>query len=395
MGDGKSVVIIGAGLAGLCCARTLQRAGFTARIYEAGDDVGGRVRTDRVDGYQLDRGFQTVFTAYPAIQQEYWPEALKLAPFDPGAIILYDGKRYDLGDPLRKPLELFRTAFSPLFPLRDKLRLLRLRRTLRKKNIPEIFKMHDKQMGAYLRECKFTHRFLDRFLLPLYSGIFLERSLTTSVRMFAFTFKMLSEGQIALPAAGMGALAQQIAADLEPDTLFLNSPVEALPRHGKQVTGIRLANGETIPADQVVVATPADVAAELTGLKLPQEFHSVSCVYFALPEPLYRQKKVLLFADPNPYAGDEPYVNHAALLTNIAPSYAPPGKHLLSVSVLGNPRISDAELAEQCKAEIAPYFPRAQPQTWRLMRVYRIPLAQFAQPVSIFDRIPETETEIP
>ena len=106
-------------------------------------------------------------------------------------------------------------------------------------------------------------------------------------------------------------------------------------------------------------------------------------------------KKILLFPDPNPYAGDEPYVNNAALLTNIAPSYAPSGRHLLSVTVPGDPPISDEELAEQCKAEIAPHFPNAKPISWRLLRIYRIRLAQFAQPVGIFDRIPDTETEIP
>ena len=395
MSDGKSIVIVGAGLAGLCCARTLQRAGFDARIYEASDDVGGRVRTDIMEGYKLDRGFQVLFTAYPAIKQEIKQEALKLAPFDPGAVIFYAGQRFELGDPLRKPLELFQAAFSPLLITRDKLRVLRLRRELRKMSVSDIFKMHDKDMESYLRAFGFKHRFLDRFIRPFYAGIFLDRSLRTSVRMFAFTFKMLSEGQIALPAAGMGEMAQQIARDLKPDTLFLNTPVQALLREGKRVTGIRLQNGETVLADQVVVATSADVAADLTGLDLPQEHRSVACLYFSLPERLYRQKKIMLFPDPNPYAGDDPYVNNAALLTNIAPSYAPAGKHLLSVTVLGNPLISDEELAEQCKAEIAPHFRKVRPETWRLLRVYRIRWAQFAQPVGIFDRIPDTETETP
>jgi phytoene dehydrogenase-like protein len=395
MGGEKHTVIVGAGLSGLCCARTLQRAGHTAHVYEATGGVGGRVRTDTVDGFRLDRGFQALFTAFPAIRQEFDMQALQLHAFDPGAIIYRNGNRYVLSDLFRKPSQALPTLFSNLLGTRDKLRLAMLRRSARRISIEETFRLPDLNMEEYLLRLGFSYEFLNRCIRPFYGGIFLEHGMSTSARMFAFVFKMLVEGQIALPERGMGALGRQLARSLAPDTLHLNSPVQALVRKGERVTGIRLEEGEVVEADTVVIATRADVAATLTGLKLPTEHRNVTCLYFAVPERLYREKMLMLFAEPNIYADRSGLVNSATLLTNIAPSYAPKGQHLLSATVLGDPPLSDEELTVRVKAEIAPYFPRSRAESWRLLRVYRIHWAQFLQPVGIFDRLPSAETGVP
>src|ERR1700712_2201965 len=125
MGEGKKVVVVGGGLSGLCCARTLQRAGVDAHIYEAGDGVGGRVRTDIVSNCRLDRGFQVLFTAYPAVQQELDLEELNLQYFDAGAVVYWRGESYNLGDPIKQPSQLLESAVSPLITIKDKLRVLR------------------------------------------------------------------------------------------------------------------------------------------------------------------------------------------------------------------------------------------------------------------------------
>ena len=396
MSDPKSVVVVGAGLSGLCCARHLQRAGHTVRVYEASDGVGGRVRSDRVDGFTLDRGFQVLFTAYPAVRRELNLEALKLQAFQPGAIVYRDGKRFELSDPYRQPLKALGTALSPLCSQRDKLRILKLRRIVRRKSVEDCFWIPDKRIESYLARQKFTARCINGFFRPFYAGIFLENDLSTSARMFEFVFKMMAEGKTALPANGMGAVAQQLASGLKPETVLLNTPVRTLLRADNQVTGVALEDGSEVAADAVVVATEADVAARLTGLKLPVEHRSVTCLYFSLPVKAYPEKKILLFAEPNPYAeAEQQLVNNAALLTNVAPSYAPAGKHLLSVTVLGDPPLSDETLAERVKAEIASYFPAVKPAGWRLLRIYRIRWAQFAQPVGIFERLPEADSPIP
>ena len=384
-----NVIVVGAGLSGLCCARILQKAGHSAAIYEAGDGAGGRVRTDNISGFQLDRGFQVLLTAYPAIRQEIDLPALKLQCFAPGALIDWNEKRYVIGDPFRMPSQAVPTALSPLFGLQDKFRVARLRGAIMGMTLDKIFTMPDQPMGDYLREFGFSDAFLDRFIRPFYGGIFLERDLQTSARMFAFVFKMFSEGAAALPEKGLGALPAQMAADLEPGSLHLDSAVIGLTRQGNRVTGIELESGEKAEADYVILATEADAVGKLAGLHFPLTPRSSTTVYFSIPEPFYKQKLILLFPERN-----RP-INNASIVTNVAPSYAPPGQHLLSTTVLGESNLSDAELALTIRAEFHAHFPMSRAAEWELLKIYRIRWAQFAQPSGVFAQLPETNLDIP
>ncbi|MCW3099218.1 MAG: UDP-galactopyranose mutase [Chthonomonadaceae bacterium] len=395
MGDSKKVVVVGGGLSGLCCARTLQRAGVEAHIYEASDGVGGRVRTDIVANCRLDRGFQVLFTAYPAVKQELDLGELNLQYFDAGAIVYWRGEGYILGDPMKQPGQLVETTLSPLISLADKMRVLRLRRDVRRVSLQEIAEFPDMPMEDYLREYGFSDRFINRFIRPFFAGIFLDYGLTTSVRMFGFVWKMLVDGRTAVPEKGMGAIPRQIEKGLAPDTVHLNSPVAELIRAEGRVMGIRMEGGETVEADAVVVATDAGVAARLTGLSLPTDHRSATCLYFLVPKPLNANRSILLFAEPNAHAEGQPIVNNATMLSNVAPSYAGKGKHLLSVTVLGDSRLTNEELTRRAKGEIAPHFPKSDPDEWQLIQIYRIPWAQFRQPTGIFDRLPATETGTP
>ena len=390
MADVKNVVIVGGGLSGLCCARTIQRAGGVAHVYEASDGVGGRVQTDKVDGFLLDRGFQVLFPAYPAIKQEIRLDALDVKAFDPGAMVWWEGKRYALADPLRKPSLALASATAPLFRFKDKLLVGKLTAKIGTMSVEQIFRMPDKPMGVYLRQFGFSEAFLDRFMRPFFAGIFLERDMATSVRMFAFVYKMLSQGQTALPGEGMGAIPAQIASDLEPGTLHLNAPVKELIRSGERVTGIRLQDGTQISADVVVIATPADTAAQLTGLPIPFHWRKSMTAYFALTEPLHRDKMLLLFPQ------SDAFVNDAAIVSNAAPSYAPKGQHLLSTTIIGDHHeLTDSEAAARVRRQLAPCFPQSDPETWRLLKVYRNGWAQFAQPTGVWNELPANKTGVP
>ncbi|CEK13669.1 UDP-galactopyranose mutase [Chthonomonas calidirosea] len=382
----QSVIVIGAGLSGLACARIIQRAGHYVHLYEASDAVGGRVRTDYMDGFLLDRGFQVLFPAYPAVQTELDLNALRLHSFLPGALIHLQDKLYLVADPSRAPSTLLATAFAPIFTLKDRFLVLRLKSQVKKLSVENLFQQPDKTTEQFLKEYGFTNAFINHFIRPFYGSIFLETRLHTSVRMFAFVFKMLAESQATLPENGMGAIAQQIASSLAANSLHLNSPVAALWKERDRVKGIILENGEHIEADKVVLATEFHQAAKLAGLHLPATWRSATTVYFALPQALYPEKAVVLFP------GVGRLVTSAALVSNIAPSYAPPRQHLLACNIVGDPAMEDEELVQRAKQELAAAFPYADTGSWRHLRTYRIRHAQFAQLPGIWELLPSAQT---
>ncbi|GHO45316.1 NAD(P)/FAD-dependent oxidoreductase [Ktedonospora formicarum] len=388
------ILIVGAGLAGLTCAKKLVESGQEVLVLEAADQVGGRVRTDyHEEGYRLDRGFQVLFTAYAAASRHLDYGRLKQRKFEPGAILVKNGKRYEISDPLRDTRALLPGLFNPLISATDKARILYLRNKLAKQSTSAIFAGEDQPDGldesteAYLQRQGFSEKFIENFARPFYGGIFLDRSLSTSARLFQFTFKMLSQGEIILPAEGMQRIPEQLAASLPRQSIRYNARVEDLLISHNHVHGVRLANGEEIHAEQVVIATSSQVAARWVKTPLPTQAVGSVCVYFAGNERLYPQRKILLNANP------DAYVNNAVLLTNIAPTYAPPRKHLLSATILGNPAEDDETLAQRCREEIATWFPERDLKHWQLMAIYRIPFSQFHQPPGIYDTLPGNRTE--
>lgn len=388
------IVIIGAGLAGLTCASELIREGQRVLVLEASEQVGGRVRTDmHEDGYRLDRGFQVLFTAYPAAQRHLNYDNLKQRLFEPGVLLARAGRLYEIADPLREPGHMLRGALNPLLTVSDKLRVLQLRARLTRLSTAEIFAGKGQQDGrdesteAYLRRLGFSeHGFLANFARPFYGGIFLDRTLATSARMFQFTFKMLAAGQVMLPAEGMRAIPEMLAKALPPDSLRYRARVSSLQVEDGRVSGVRLSNGENIAAQQVVVATDSPSAQRLTGLTLPTEAHGCVCVYFGGKERLYKQRKIVLNTAP------DAYVHHAVLLSNIAPTYAPPRRHLLSATILDPGTSNEEEIARLALEELARWFPLYDLSTWQMLGVYRLPFAQLVQPPGFFDTLSTNTT---
>src|SRR5258708_7488061 len=121
-----AVLIVGAGLAGLCCGRRFAQCGVPFTILEASDDIGGRMRTDLVDGFRLDPGFPVFPTAYPEAKRvlDYGP--LQLRKFYPGALVRKGGRFHRLADPLRRPWSALSTLFAPVGTIRDKVRTVLL-----------------------------------------------------------------------------------------------------------------------------------------------------------------------------------------------------------------------------------------------------------------------------
>ncbi len=391
------ILVVGAGLAGLTCAKALVAAGHQVRVIEASDHVGGRVRTDHSpDGFLLDRGFQVLFTAYPAARRNLDYAALRLKKFTSGAVLIRDGKWYEMGDPLRAPGLLAATLGNPLLTTGDRLRALRLRGYARRRKEWDIF--HGKLRGkggedrSTYDELKRRHfsdqGFIDSFARPFYGGVFLDRSLETSARMLLFTFKMLASGDTVIPEQGMGAITEQLAAALPPNAIWLETRVEGIVHADGRAVGVTLTGGEEMQGDAVVVATDAPSAQHLLNRELPSEPASVTCLYFATTESLYKGPRLLLNANP------DAFVNNAVQISNVAPSYAPKGQHLLAATVLGSPDLSDADLAARAREDMASWFPDKDMAKPRHLATYRIRFAQFRQPPGVFSRLPQPETGV-
>jgi phytoene dehydrogenase-like protein len=385
------VVVAGGGLAGLVAARHLADAGADVTLFERRETVGGRVRSERVEGYTVDRGFQVLFTAYPAVRRELDLDALELRRFSPGAVIARSGERSTLGDPLRDPSVLSATLFNRDVTTRDKLRLFRHQRRLRRTSVEAALAADGTSIEQALTEWGFSQKFRDNFAAPFYGGITLDRSLSTSKAVFEYTFKMLSEGQIAVPAAGMAAMPAQLAdhAERAGASVERGSRVTAV-EDGQSTGGDGVTvetTSETVAADAAVVATDPSTAEELTGVpSIPTEASSCVTQHVSLPDTqrLRVGRRIVLNA-----ADDRP--NQIAPMSAVAPEYAPEDRQLLSATFLGRQSASDEALFEEVREALAAWFPENQFAELELLRTDRVDFAQFAQPPGFRSNLPAVD----
>jgi phytoene dehydrogenase-like protein len=357
-----TVAIVGAGLAGLACATALHDAGIAVRVFEASDGVGGRVRSDRVDGFTLDRGFQVALTAYPEMHRQLDMDALDLRAFDPGALVWRDGKGSAVSDPFRMPGRTASTVLAPIGSLFDKARIALLRARLRRIHPARLLSRDDITTEAALRDAGFSDTMIQRFFRPLVGGIQLDPDLQDSRRMFDVIFRMLADGDSAVPATGMQAIPDQLARRLPDDALLLEHTVT-------DTTSTSVTVGdETFGAAAVVVATEGPTAAALLGLD-PVPSKAAGCVYFAADEAPTDTKMVVLDG-----TGDGPVLN-VAVMSNVAPTYAPPGRHLIAAAL---PGVCDGDLQDLARRQLRNWW-GAQVDGWEHLATYRIPHGQPGQ----------------
>jgi phytoene dehydrogenase-like protein len=363
MSSHADVLIIGGGLAGLCCALRLQQGGLSFQVLEASDGLGGRVRTDKVEGFLFDRGFQVLLTAYPEARRVLDYDALSLRPFYPGALIRCKNRFYRFADPWRHPADGLLGVFTPIGGFADKLRVRKLRKHVLTTSLSDLYNRPETTTLQALRNIGFSENMIDRFFRPFIGGVFFDSNLGVSSRMFEFGFRMFSMGDTALPSKGMGAIPEQIAARLSPGTVRTEARVESI-----QEDGVTLKSGEKIKARSVVVATEGPEAARLLGNKENPGSRSVSCLYYETDEPPVSEPLLILNGE-----GKGP-INSLCSPSSVAPNYAPKGKSLVSVTIIGNPDLDDYQLETSVRAQLTDWFgPRA--SSWHYLRTYRIPHA--------------------
>ena len=331
--------IIGAGVSGLIAARVLENKGYSPVILEATDRVGGRVKTDSVDGYQLDHGFQVLLTAYPAAQKFLNLKALDLQYFLPGAVLFKDGNKRTIGDPLRSLSLLFPTLISGVGTFSDKLKILKLNKLLKKTTTNKIFKKGEKTTLQYLIDFGFSKEIISQFFTPFFSGIFLEPDLKTSSRMFEFVYKMFGEGYASLPKSGIEAIPKQLKANLKSTQYVFNTAVSRI-EDGKIV----LKNGTELESHFTIVAT--DPRQMISNLKNQQTtWKSCDTFYFETEARVIDKPLIGLVADR------ESLINNIFYHTSIATDTTSK-REVLSVTVVKDHELNDTDFQKEIEEEL-------------------------------------------
>ncbi|GAC1311656.1 MAG: NAD(P)/FAD-dependent oxidoreductase [Acidimicrobiales bacterium] len=370
------VIVVGAGLAGLAAANHLSAAGLEVSILEASDGVGGRVRTDHVDGFRLDRGFQVHNTGYPEALRILDQDDLGLRPFVAGALIHYQGKRHRLVDPRRQPSGAIATAGSPLLTLNDKARIGLLAARSGYGSVDRMLRRKDTSTAEALRDAGIGPAGLEHFLRPFLSGVFLERELSTSARFFNLVWRTFVRGSVVVPERGMQAIPDQLAARFAPGVIRLGTRVAEIFEHGVVTT-----DGERLLAARVVVAAEADTAVRLLpGLGAPPKWQGVTTLYHAVPTPPLEEAILLLDAD----APD--LIANTVVLTATAPAYSDDSQALISTSVVGSRR-EDPRLEQLVQKRLGVLYDLS-PTELDLVASYRIDRALPAMPAPLDVRKP-------
>ena len=357
--DLPPVVVVGSGLAGLSCAGELTRHSHDVLVLESADDIGGRVRTDIVNGFRCDRGFQVYLTSYPEPRRRLDHDALQLGRFSAGSLIQTETGLQRLADPWREPRHAVATLRSHVGSFADKLRIARLRSAARRFR-SDVQSVADHPSIQELQARGFSPQIIDRFFRPFMGGIFLDQELVTSARMLMFTFGMFADGDASLPANGMGAIPMQLAAPLPKGAVRLNTQVTRVAP-----LAVETASGERIEALAVVVAADEPQAATLTGSAVIGRPRGSTTVYFtALEDPIGEPTLVL-----NGSGGGQ--INSVTCLTAAQPSYSSDGRALISVALKAMSDADDVTLTKELRRELSGWFSNA--VHWQFLRRYDVP----------------------
>ena len=352
------ILIVGAGMAGLACAVSLRKADVPFLLFDRGDEVGGRVRTDEVNGYRFDRGFQVLLTAYPEAQRFLDYEKLELGACYPGSKVWFENHFHRVADPFRHPMDGVKSLLTPIGSFGDKLRvgLMRLR-LLSSKSMPDVC-----TTLTGLHEMGFGDSMIDRFWKPFMRGVFLENELSTTIRKFEETFRFFSQGDTVLPRKGIGEIPRQLAGQLPKENILLETEISKV-----NAESVESVDGRKWMGKRVVLATEDFHANQLLGLDEKEaNWNSVDCLYFSLPLADLPSNEPILYLDGS---GEGP-INNLTFVSTLC-DCAPDGKALASVSVIGEKELGLQEIARQATKQLSQWF-GGKVKGWKYLKGYRI-----------------------
>jgi glycine/D-amino acid oxidase-like deaminating enzyme len=368
------VVVVGAGLAGLACARRLTRHGVEVVVLEAADAVGGRVRTDTVNGFLCDRGFQLLNPAYPEARRVLDLTALRLQPLPAALVVATENGRRTLADPRRAPGMLPRVASAlirgGLGSVREQAAFGRWAVRASRRRAANFLAEPDIGWGQALTARGIDGALRERVIEPFLAGVLGERDGTSSHRFTQLLVRSFLRGTPSVPWRGMQAIPDQLSAGLT--DLHLGVTVDSVS------PGIvRTAAGE-ISARCVVVATDPTTATRMLDLPAVR-MRPLTTFWHVSPEAPTRSSALHVDGDRR-----GPVVN-SIVISNRAKSYSPDDRSLIATTVLGD--AGDQSTERAVLAQLEQIYGQST-RWWELMRRHAIPEALTAMPVPLEPRRP-------
>ncbi|MCB0507283.1 MAG: NAD(P)/FAD-dependent oxidoreductase [Chitinophagales bacterium] len=365
------VIVVGAGYSGISAAYYLQRKGLNVKVLEVSSQVGGRARSDNMNGFTLDRGIHFYHHSTTELSKIIDLKKLELKNTYPGYLLRYEDTFNLFTNPLYQTLDTISTALAKNATFTDKIRLFGLYAKLKTTSYNKLVKENDSSTYEYLSKNGFSKKLINSFFRPMIAANIFDYNLQSSSRFSKVYLKSLFQDHVALPKEGIGKIATEIEKKLESDTILFKTKV-------KEVTedGVLLTNGEFLESKFVVIATNAiDANNILNDKRIDAECSHVSTLYFSCDQAPVSKPVVMLNGD-----NGTTLVNHVFVPTCLHPEYAPNGKHLVAVSVVKDHDLDDDELMIKCLTELSGWF-GLKVMDWFHLKTYHIKYAMPFKPI--------------
>lgn len=359
------VLIIGAGMSGLTAAYEVSKKDLSFKVIEASSSVGGRMKTERIQGFQLDRGLHFFQTAYPEAQKVLDYKDLELKEVYQGTLIYHNHDFSLLSNPFKKPSDVLSSMIADIATWKDKLKIMSLIFALRNTDIHHIVKECKQSAEEFFRSYGFSDLFINSFLRPFVGSILHDPKMDSSAEYVLYGLKMIIQGDVTLPKNGIAALPEQIEKKLPEGSIIFNNKVKMI-----EDNRVTLMDGTTLSAKKIIISiNPLDLKNIFPDMEVNPESNHVSCLYFATSEKPPVSKPVVILNGEN-----KGLVNSLFVPSLVVENYAPPGQHLISVSVLKENDLDDEELTDKVLTEMSEWF-GLNVNYWQHIKTYHIKYA--------------------
>lgn len=373
----EKIAVIGAGISGIYCSYLLEKKGYQVELFEKSSKIGGRMASVEKSGFILDQGFHVLQTGYPLASSVFDYQEMNCQSFQPGALVIEarpkKSKIWCFADPFRRPITGIKGAINFFTSPFNLLRVGLLRWHIMRTSDEDIFSQTGQTTHEFLISRGFSKSFIDRFFLPLFGGIFLESSLRTDARMFKFVFKNMSRGDMVLPKQGISAVPKYLFNRLEHTKLNLGADVKII--NDREI----IVGGKAEKYSRVIKAFE-EAAGKIT--------RSVWTVHFSAPKSPLKQKFIMLNSNVKT---QNKLISHLAVPSDIQPSYAPAGKSLITVTIVGQHAEekginSKDQITSSVVEELTEWFGK-EVDAWDILDVQHITAALPELTASDFDNI--------